>query len=328
MLRIATSLSLLACLSQAQTIKFATIAPEGSTWMKVMKDLDREVKRKTKGKVKFKFFDGGKKGDEKSVIKQMRFGTVDSAGFAGLGMGEITGEVRALDVPFLLRTNDEVDHLYEVMFDRFSKAFEEEGYVLLGLSDIGFVHIFSKKSVRAMADLKQTKCWAWSGDLLAETALKRMGVSPIPLALVDVLVSLQTGMIDTIYSPPIGAVAMQWFTKVKYFQEFPLTHSTGGLVITRKAFNRIQPAANQEALKAIARKHMKRLVKLTREENGEAVEALRKAGLQFIPRPDQAEMKRYEEVGVQVQKELAGRVFSKEVLDVALSSLEEFRKGR
>lgn len=323
---IALLLSLLFSPLTAQTLKLATIAPEGSTWMKVLKDMDRDIKRRTKGKVKFKFFPGAIKGDEKTVLKQMKFGAVDAAGFASLGMGEITGEVRALDLPLLLRTDQEVDLLYDKMFDRFSAIFDTKGYVLLGFSDIGFVHFFSNVRISTKPDLKKTKCWVWTGDQVAETALKRLGVSPIPLAVADVFTSLQTGVIDTFYSPPLGAVAMQWFSKVKYFQEFPLTHSTGGLVVTNKAFRRIKPP-DQEMLRKVARRHMRRLVKASRKENKEAIAALKKVGLQFIPKPGIAELAQYEAIGMQIRDELAGKVYSKATLQEVLALLAEHRKG-
>lgn len=328
MLRIAVALALLTSLCQAQTISFATIAPEGSSWMKVMRGLDRELTKKTGGKVKLKFFAGALKGDETSVIEQMQAGAVDAAGFAGLGMGEISGEIRALDLPLLVSSDEEVDYLYDKLFDRFAEVFEKKGYILLGLSEIGFVHIFSKQPVTTLADLKKTKCWAWSGDAVAETALKHLGVSPVPLSLADVLVSLQTGMIDTIYSPPMGAIAMQWFTKVNYFQEYPLSHSTGGLVITKRAFNTIRSAEHREALKTLSRRYTERLIKLVRKENQEAIEALKKAGLKFIPKPGEVERKQYDEIGKQIREDLVGKVYTREVLNEVLATLDEYRKSK
>jgi len=327
MLRIVAFLVLLASLSHAQTISFATIAPEGSSWMKAMRGLDRELKKRTGGEVKLKFFAGAIKGDETSVIEQMQVGAVDAAGFAGLGLGEISGEVRALDLPLLVSSDQEVDCLYDKLFDRFAEVFEKKGYILLGLSEIGFVHILSKQPVTTLEDLKKTRCWAWSGDAVAATALKHLGVSPVPLSLADVLVSLQTGMIDTIYSPPMGAIAMQWFTKVKYFQEYPVSHSTGGLVITKRAFNKIRSPEHREILQTLSRKYTQRLIRLVRKENQEAIEALKKEGLKFIPKPGEAERKQYAEIGKRIREELVGKVYTRETLNEVLATLDEYRKS-
>ncbi|MBI2192955.1 MAG: TRAP transporter substrate-binding protein DctP [Planctomycetes bacterium] len=327
MVRAVLGVILLASALDGQTLKFATLAPEGSTWMKVMTALDQEVRKGTQGRVSFKFFAGGVKGDEKSVLRQMKLGVVDSAGLAGLGLGDILPDARALDIPFLLRTDEEVDLVYEKLFPRFAGSLEKEGYVLLGLSEVGFVHFFSQKPVRKMEDLRATKCWMWSGDPLAEVALKKLGVSPIPLSLADVLTALQTGVIDTFYSPPLGAIALQWFTRVKYFQEFPMTHSTGGLVVTLKAFQKLKPE-DQNLLRAAARRRMQELVKLTRKESQEALAALKKAGIEFIPPPDAEERKRFERIGEEIRTELTGPVYSKEALAEVMAVLEEFRRSQ
>ncbi|MDA0842216.1 MAG: TRAP transporter substrate-binding protein DctP, partial [Planctomycetota bacterium] len=229
-------------------------------------------------------------------------------------------------LPFLLKTDEEVDLLFEKMFDQIAAEFDKQGFVLLGFSEVGFVHIFSKQKVDSLEALRASKCWTWAEDPVAATALQKIGANPIPLTLADVFTSLQTGVIDTFYSPPLGAIAMQWFTKVKYFQTFPMTHSTGGLVMTKSSFGRLSEE-HQAIVKKTALKHMKRLVSMTRSENAEALEELKKAGLEFIPRPSDAEMKDYERIGEAIREELQGKVFSKEILDQVLSALAEFRKG-
>ncbi len=40
-------------------IKFATLAPEGSTWMKSMRKMDDEVRARTDNRLGFKFYPGG-----------------------------------------------------------------------------------------------------------------------------------------------------------------------------------------------------------------------------------------------------------------------------
>ena len=81
-------------------VKFATLAPEGTIWMKEMRALAREVKDATGGEVRFKFYPGGVSGDEKDVIRKMRIGQLHGAGFTGVGLGEILPEVRGFDIPF------------------------------------------------------------------------------------------------------------------------------------------------------------------------------------------------------------------------------------
>jgi len=121
-------------------IKTATLAPEGSTWMNVLAEMNSEVQEKTGGKVVFVFFPGGSLGDDKLVVKKLRTGGVQAAGITGLGLGEILPEGRILDVPYLYRNSAETDRIRERLVAADPKGaarilgrpFEIEGRVIAG----------------------------------------------------------------------------------------------------------------------------------------------------------------------------------------------------
>ena len=85
-------------------IKFATVAPEGSTWMKHMRRLDQTLKKKSKGEIGFRIYAGQIAGDEVDVLKKIRIGQLHCAAFSGVGLGQVLPMVRVLDLPFLFRT--------------------------------------------------------------------------------------------------------------------------------------------------------------------------------------------------------------------------------
>ncbi len=134
-------------INAATKIKFATVATEGSTWMKVMHELAKAVEDSTNGEVKFKIYPGAVQGDEKDVLRKMRIGQVHSAGFTGVGLGEILPEIRIMDVPFLFNNYEEVDYVSEKLSDHFAQKFEEKGYILLGWAEVGFVYVFTNTPV-------------------------------------------------------------------------------------------------------------------------------------------------------------------------------------
>ena len=140
-------------------------ATESST---ILKDLAKSIEDSTNGDLKFKIYPGGVQGDEKDVLRKMRIGQVHSAGFTGVGLGEILPEVRILDVPFLFNNYDEVDYVADKLFDHFSKKFEEKGYILLGWAEVGFVYVFTNTPVNDIKDMNGVKMWMWEGDPIAE----------------------------------------------------------------------------------------------------------------------------------------------------------------
>lgn len=196
-------------LAQQYTIKFATVAPEGSTWMNVMREYDAAVRKESGGRVGFKIYGTSVQGDEKAVLRKIRVGQLQAGGFTGMAMGEIAPKVRILDSPFLFRTYQEVDLVYEQYDREFRKAFEEGGYVLLGWAEVGFVYVFTNTPIHKPQDLNSLRMWSWEGDPIAETLFRELDMNPIPLAITDVMTSLQTGLIDAFYTSPYAAVVLQ-----------------------------------------------------------------------------------------------------------------------
>jgi len=83
-------------------LKIATLAPEGSTWMNLMHEMDERVREATGNEVGFKFYAGGVQGDERLVLRKMRTGQLHGGGFTGNGLGVIAPSLRVLEIPFLL----------------------------------------------------------------------------------------------------------------------------------------------------------------------------------------------------------------------------------
>ncbi len=310
--------------AKKQRIKFATLAPEGSAWMKVMHRLSDEVEEKTEGRVKFKFYSGGVSGDEKDVIRKMRIGQIHAAGFTGVGMGEILPEVRVLDLPFLFDTDEQIGHVYMKMNDYFAAQYEKKGYVLLGWVPVGWVHFFSNQKIKTLDDIKKTKPWMWEGDPLVQATYDALDVKPFPLSITDVLISLQTDLIDTVYASPQGALALQWFTKVKYMSRVRMGYATGGVLITKKKFDAL-PTDCKSVLKDLSKKYLMELVKIIQKDNESSIEVMKKNGVIQTDPPTQAENDAFHEAGALARKKLTGKLFSKELLDRVLTHLEEVK---
>jgi TRAP-type transport system periplasmic protein len=306
-------------------IKFATLAPEGSSWMKSMHNLSGKIKKATDGNVVFRFYPGGVSGDEKDVIRKMRIGQLHGAGFTGVGLGEILSDVRVLDLPFLFDSDDEIKHIYSKMDTHFKHLYEEKGYVLLGWVPVGWVYFFSQKPIRSVDDLRQSKPWMWEGDPLVEQAYKELGVQPIPLSITNVLLSLQTGMVNTVYASTQGALALQWFTKVKYVSQLRMGYATGGVLISKKKFDKL-PQLYKDAVKKIGEEGLQELVELTQKDNLKAHKVLEKNDVKWVALPEEKEKARFQEAGAMVRKNLAGKYFPAELLGQVLNHLKEFRK--
>ncbi len=313
---------------RAQTVvKFATLAPDGSTWMNAMKQFTGEVTAKTAGRVKFKVYAGGVSGDEKDVVRKIRLGQLHAGGFTGFGIGEVAPEARLLDTPFLFKNAKEIDHVHKALDADFRKIFEARGYVLLGWAEVGNVNVFSNIPVTKPEDLRDVKMWLWEGDPIAEATFQALRIKPIPLSITDVQTSLQTGMINGVYGSPLSVIAMQWFTRMKYVFSLPLTNASGAVLISKKIFDKLSKE-DQKAMLELGEKHFRALTLQSRKENDESVVILKKKGLVFTDPASPAVVKDLEAAGQTARLSLVGKLYSRELLEKLDAALKAFRNGK
>ena len=306
------------------TIKFATVAPEGSTWMNAMKELDKTIREKTQGQIAFRVYAGGVAGDELDALRKIRIGQLQSAAFSGVGFGQILPAVRVLDLPFLFRNDKEIDLVHKEMEGFFAEQFRQKDFELLSWAEVGNVHLFSQKPIRKVGDLAKLKVWTWSGDPIAKETFSAMGTNPVPLAITDVTTALNTGMIDTVYAPPLGAIALQWNLSVKYMTSLPLAHSTGAVLISKNFAQKI-PAEHFKIIKDEFHRSMERLTLELRKQTEESVALLEKGGIKILPVPQEADLRDFYKVHDQVAQALTGKVYPKEVLDRVYGILKKNR---
>ncbi|MEW6377762.1 MAG: TRAP transporter substrate-binding protein DctP, partial [Thermodesulfobacteriota bacterium] len=270
-------------------IKIATLAPEGSSWMKTFNTLNTEVMKKTENKVQFKIYPGGVLGDEMDMLRKMKIGQIQGAALTSGGLSTLYKEIDVLQVPFLFQKYEEVDTILKKMDSFFRKGFEENGYILLGWSEAGFIYLISTAPISSVADLKKVKVWTWEESPMSKAIFDEAGVSAIPLSVPDVLVGLQTGLVDVVYAPPSVAISLQWFTKIKYMTDVPLAYLAGGIVVKKEMFKQI-PQPFQNILLESFQSHLDELKAVTRNENREAIRVMAKHGVKIItPSNDQVD---------------------------------------
>ncbi|MGH8453223.1 MAG: TRAP transporter substrate-binding protein DctP [Nevskiales bacterium] len=262
------------------TFKIATIAPDGTTWMKEMRAGAEEVEKQTQGRVKFKFYPGGIMGNDASVLRKMRIGQLHGAAITGNSLSEIYPDAQLYSLPLLFRSYAEVDYVREKMDPTLRKGMEDAGLVPIGFTEGGFAYLFSQRSVTSQDELRKCKIWIPETDIVNNTAFQTAGVSPVPLPFADVYTGLQTGLLDTAVTLPTAAIAFQWHTKLKTFTDIPLSYIVGVLAINKKSFDSLTPA-DQAIVRKVMAEAFARLNKLNRQDNDSARNALRKQGLEF-----------------------------------------------
>jgi len=267
--------------SQAGTFKVATLSPDGSFWMKTMRAAGKEVAVATDDRVKFKWYPGGVMGDDKAVLRKMRVGQLQGA---ALPMGELLSfypDSQAYGIPFLFRSYEEVDYVRSQLDASLIEGFAEGGMEVLGIAEGGFGYFLATEPVRVPEDLRQQKVWVPQNDVVSARLAQSIGVTPIPLTLPDVLPGLQTGLINTVAVSPIGAIALQWHTRVDYVTDIPLMYFCGVMTLTGKSFNKLS-AQDQTIVREVFGKAFKHIEERNRIDNVSAFDALLNQGVESV----------------------------------------------
>jgi TRAP-type C4-dicarboxylate transport system substrate-binding protein len=274
--------------ASAQTIKLATIAPEGSSWMDSMRGGAAEIEKRTDGRVKFKFYGGGVQGNDRQVLRKMRIGQLHGGAFTANGLIEIQPDSQLYALPMLFNNLEEVQFVRARMDDKLRQRIEAVGYVNFGFAGGGFARLMSIKPIANLKDLEGRKVWVPDGDRFAYEASKALGISPVLMPLTDVMTGLQTELIDTIMSPPAATIILQWNTKVSYMTELPLSYIFAMIAIDKKYFDRIQPG-DQTIVREVMERIYQGFDRQGNDDNEKALRALVDSGMTPVT-PDQGQI--------------------------------------
>lgn len=277
--------------AKTHVLKFATLMPTGTAWSKILDDWTKEVEEKSNDRIKFKMYSGGIMGDEPDVLRKIRKGQLHGGLFTGYGIGRIYSPARVLEMPFLFKNVNESDYVREQLMPDLETGFRESGFELLGWPEVGFIHFFSTQRITSIDDIKKLRIWLWQGDPLGEAFFKAANINPIPLSIMDVYTQLSAkhGSIDTVYTSTFGAIALQWYSKLKYATNIPLTNGIGGIVVSNRFYNKL-PADLQQLLTTTGKKMSDKIRLYAREENRKSIDILKNNGIEFMFDWDEVDM--------------------------------------
>ena len=313
--------------SAATTLKIATLSPEGTGWMIELRNAAKAISQRTGDEVKLKIYPGGVMGDDKAVLRKLRVGQLHGAAMTSGGVMQPYPDIALYNLPLVFHSADEVDYVRARLDEKLMAGLREQKFVGFGLAEVGFAYPMTKDPIAAVAGFQDQRVWAPDNDPGAMKAYSSFDITPIPLPIADVLTGLQTGLIDSIGSPSIGAIALQWHTQVDYALELPLMYVYGLFAITERAFNRMsdseQAIVTEELTAAVAR-----VDAASRKDNEAARQALINEGLQWL-QPSQPELQQWYDIAENANQRLkANNYVSPAMFDELMSLLQEYRSSQ
>lgn len=321
-----TALLALLTSAEARTLKIATISPDGSDWMTKLRAGAKQVEDLTQGRVKFKFYPGGVMGDNKAVLRKIKIGQLQGGAVTAGALDQAFPDNEVYGLPLKYRNQAEMDYVRQHLDPVIMKGFEAGGYVALGMAGAGFAYIMSSKApITSVASLRKQKVWIPAGDESSEKSIAAFNVTPVPLPLGDVLAGLQTDLVNTVAVPPIGAIALQWHTQIKYLTDMPLLFSMGVLAIDKKSFKKIKPK-DQQVVRKVMGDTFKAIDRKNKADNSSALATLKDLGVKFVKPSPREKADWLAHAHVAQQRVIAEGVISQDIVNRVDTLLKQYRK--
>ena len=276
------AMSLLFCTGvQATVFKISTEYPDGNAVLNELRAVGERIEAQTEGRVTFKFYPGGVMGDGTAVQRKIRIGQLHGTFIHSGALAESYKNSQVLNSPLLFRDFDEVDAVRAEFDPILNQGFIDSGWHTYGLIEGGFAYAMTAVPATDIETLKSQKLWLPANDPFSEKIARAFDISPIVLNIGDVLTALQTGAIDAIVTPPVGAITLQWYSRTKYLTDAPFMYTYGVIALAEKAVQRLSEA-DQEILAAELTASSKTLDTMARSDNLTAFTALESLGINIV----------------------------------------------
>jgi len=311
---------------QAPTvIRLATFVPDGSVWHKAMREMGAEWSQATAGRVQLRVFAGGVAGDEPDYVRMMNVGQMQAAAVTTAGLAQIDQSFQLFGVPMFFDSYPELHHVLAKMEPILKQRLEAKGFVLLNWAHGGWVYFFTRQSAHTVAELKKVKMFAMAGDDRWVQLWKSNGYTPVALAPSDMLTGLQTRMIDGTFTTPLLALTLQWYRQTPNMVGIGMNPLVGGLVMTKRAWNKIS-APDQASVLAACRRLEEKLRTGVPHQDTTAVEEMKKRGLVVNAVPPAA-VAEWRAAAEQFASGMRGSIVPAEILDMATRERNAYRKS-
>jgi TRAP-type C4-dicarboxylate transport system substrate-binding protein len=308
-------------ISKPIIIKLATLAPEGTEYYNLLLEMGQRWQEETNGEIILRIYPNGVVGRESDTIRKMRIGQIQASAMSSIGLADLTDQIQAFTIPMVFKDYDDVEKVKEVMFDDISNGLSESGFKLLFLVDIGWIYWFSANEIVVPEDLRNAKIYTTAGDYVTVELFKRFGFNAIPVSETDILISLQTGMINSMQTVPILSLSSGWFALMPNMLDLKWAVFIGAVIIDERVWSKIRPE-HQKVMMEVAQEIGKKYQENGRKTDAQAIEMMKKYGMK-VKTPTDEELKIWEDFKEEIIPDVIDAYVPKEVYDKVISAIDE-----
>jgi len=308
------------------TIKMASQVPENTPWGEYFSKIAADWNRITNGEVKLIIYHNGTAGNEDSVVRNLRLNQLQAAVLSTFGLAEITPEIMTLSCPFFIRDDNELELVLKETKKELEDKLDAKGFITLAWAQVGWVKFFSKTPVFVPADLKRQKLGTYSEYEKLNQIFKTMGFQMVPVSNNEILIALNSPMVDAVYQSPIAVGGTQAFGLARNMASINVAPFMGAIIITRRAWNSIPEKYKPQMLEAVKRRELE-LDRAAKKIEEDMIKIMEQYGLKVNQLTRDQEQLWYNEVE-RALPGMAGTVFDKALYNRIEAILRGYRNRR
>ena len=306
------------------TIKMSSQTPESTPWGNYLNQLAADWKKISNGQVELVIFHGRTVGNEETVVQMLRVNQLQAAVLSTFGLAEIAPEVMTLSSPFTIRDDDELDLVLNEVKPELEDRIKKKGFFTLAWSRVGWVKFFSKTPIFTPADLKKVKLGTLSEYDKLNQVFRAMGFQMVPVAQQELIIALNSPMVDAIYNSLIAVGSTQAFGLAKNLASVNVAPFMGAIVINQRAWNSIPDTYKPQMIEAV-RKREAELDRAVRKFEADMMQTMGNYGLTINQLSPEQEQLWWDE-GKKALPSLVGSLFDKDIYNRIESLLQNYRK--
>lgn len=299
----------------AQTeIKFGHVGEPGSLFDLSAQEFAKRANAKLGDKAKVTIYGSSQLGGDAELMKKLKLGTVDLA-LPSTVMSSQVPLFGLFEMPYLVKDRNHMAKIRDqVVVPSMEPAAEKAGYHIIAVWENGFRQITnSKKPIVKPEDLQGLKLRVPQGGWRVKM-FQAYGANPSPLALSEVFVALQTGVMDA-QENPLAQIYPSRFYEVQKYLSMTGHVYTPAYVTAGVSWSKL-PNDVQKALADTAKEMEPVVYKIAADLDNDLLEKLKKAGMQVNEADKNAFIKASAKIYEEFSNEVPG---GKELIDKALA---------
>lgn len=265
-------------------IKLGHVANPGSLVALSAEEFARRANAKLGQRAKVVVFGSSQLGNDEILLQKLKLGTVQLS-LPSTIMSSAVDAFGFFEMPYLVKDREHMSRIAEEIFwPKLAPLAEAEGYRVLGLWENGFRHITSNtRPIEKPEDLRGIKLRTPRGRWRIRL-FQSYGANPTPMALSEVFVALQTGVMDG-QENPLTQIHSSKFHEVQTYLSLTRHVYTPAYLLTgSRPWERL-PADVRRVLEETARETEQFVRETAGKLDADLLESLRAAGMK-INEPD------------------------------------------